>query len=511
MRHTRGIAAFPRPTTGHDAPLTPSNDGVNPSRGRLADVMPNPIQTIARRVLSGRDSGARIAATDAAGSTVSQELVRQSVIGGLRNKLSGLGGTGDKGAASYFVPTVIRNRYLLETFYNESWVCAKLINIPVDDMFVRVRQWQGEDENTVKMMEDLEDSLGVADALASAMKSGRLYGTGLLVIVTNEAMMNTPLVIENIKPGDLKSLLYFDRFNASVQMWNQNPMSPMFGQPEIYKIQSRLLNEQWEIHPSRVLRFDGKKPINVDGWSGAYERTWGVSEIIAAMTEIQHDSTFVNAIAHLSQEASIPVVKIQRFKEALAGMQGPDTPSVSEMGALFNQHKSLFRTLFLDKNDEFERVAVSFAGMAEMMDRFPERVAAVAGIPKTRFLSSSPAGMNATGESDMKNYAVHVAAMRQRMLRVPLKKLDAIMAKHLGLPEPLMYEWPSLIDLSDEELANISKTKAETVGSLVDRRVIMENEARMMLSGDPLFGELEELPEDMFEPDEPEDEPDDEE
>ena len=108
----------------------------------------------------------------------------------------------------------------------------------------------------------------------------------------------------------------------------------------------------------------------------------------------------------------------------------------------------------------------------------------------------------------MKNYAVHVATMRNRLLRVPLKKLDMVMARSLGWEKPLEYEWPSLIDLSDEEIANISKTKAEAFGILLDRNVVMENEARERLSGDPLFGELEQLPEEMFE--EPEEEgPDD--
>ena len=135
--------------------------------------------------------------------------------------------------------------------------------------------------------------------------------------------METPLVPENVRPGELKSLLVFDRFDCSVEMYDQDPTSTNFGKPAMYRIQSRLLDGPMNVHPTRILRFDGKKSINSDGWSGAYDRQWGVSEIIAAVTEIQHDSTFATSIAHLSQEASIPTVKVNNFREALMSRQGP--------------------------------------------------------------------------------------------------------------------------------------------------------------------------------------------
>ena len=122
----------------------------------------------------------------------------------------------------------------------------------------------------------------------------------------------------------------------------------------------------------------------------------------------------------------------------------------------------------------------------------------MAGIPITRFLSASPAGMNATGESDAINYAIHVLAMQERFSK-KLRMLDEVMARSLGMREALDYEWLPLMNLSEKEQADIAKTKAEALALMMDRYAIFENETRIILSGDPVFGELEELPETTFE------------
>ena len=55
-------------------------------------------------------------------------------------------------------------------------------------------------------------------------------------------------------------------------------------------------------------------------------------------------------------------------------------------------------------------------------------------------------------------------AQREQMLGVPIKPLDMVLARHIGMKEPLEYEWQSLLDLSDMEIAQASKTKAEALG-----------------------------------------------
>ena len=88
-----------------------------------------------------------------------------------------------------------------------------------------------------------------------------------------------------------------------------------------------------------------------------------------------------------------------------------------------NQMKSNYRIMALDEvgREQFTRVAVAFAGLADIMTMYhPARVAAaIQAIPQTRFNGQPPSGMNATGESDMKNYVMMMEAKRERMLKAP--------------------------------------------------------------------------------------------
>ncbi len=89
--------------------------------------------------------------------------------------------------------------------------------------------FEGEDAGQVKAMKEAEAEYQVVPRLTRAMKAGRLYGTGLLVMVTREADLSEPLDLESVRPGDLIHLLPLDRYDATRFSWDENPYSPTYG------------------------------------------------------------------------------------------------------------------------------------------------------------------------------------------------------------------------------------------------------------------------------------------
>ena len=137
------------------------------------------------------------------------------------------------------------------------------------------------------------------------------------------------------------------------------------------------------------------------------------------------------------------------------------------------------------------RIAVQFGGLADLMDKFPARIAAARKIPYTRFMGNPPKGMNATGESDQDNYILMMEANREAKMRDVLgMQLDPILARHAGLKEAPEYEWRSLLELSDRDVAEAAKLKAEALQIAVTGYWMDEDEAREAINGDPVFGEL---------------------
>ena len=411
--------------------------------------------------------------------------------GGIVNAQSGMGLEGDKSEHSFFTPTRIFWRGELEVLYVQSWAARKFIDIPIDDMTIKWREFEGDGQGDagVARMKDAETRHRVKSRLKRVMKAGRLFGTALMVMVTREDKLDAPLMLERVRVGDLLGLPVFNRFSASVWRRDDDPYSPTYGEALTYRI-NPTRGVGFLVDASRVLRFDGMTPLSDDGYT-LYDQDWGVSDIVPAILAIMQDQTVATAAAHLSQEASIPILNIDGLREALAGGKlDPGEASATQIGEQLNMFKSIYRLLLLDKTETFERVPVAFSGLHEIMDRVHRRLSAAAGIPATRFLGQSPVGFNATGESDMTNYAMHVSAMQADLLTDPLRRLDMVLARDASLSEPPDYAWSPLTDMSDQEVAEAAAKRAEALGHAIDKGAITEEEMRRALDGTPIFGAL---------------------
>ena len=415
--------------------------------------------------------------------------------GGYVNPRSGAGTSSDR-LQGFFQPTRL-SQSELEVFYNEnSWI-KKFIDIPVDDMLIRWRSFNNLSPDESKQLHDQERIFKVREKLSNAIKAGRLYGTAFLIIVTEPDTLDTPFFVEDMQPDSLRNLMITNRFElVPSQELETDPYESNYGYPISYEWTRHRVRggDVIRIHPSRMIRFDGITPIGSIHWN-QYDHIWGVSQLVPILRYVLQDEEMCAAIAHLATEASVPVIKLQSFKEAFSTYgPEPDEMTPHQMGHQINQMRSIFKTLYMDKDDEFERINVNFGGIPALVDRFARRLAAAADIPVTRFWGQSPIGFNATGDSDMRNYAINISAQQERHLRSPMMILDAILSKNIGMSEnaDLSYRWHSLIDISDAEIAEISKNKAEAVKIALETGAILTEEGRKALNGDPLFGELDE-------------------
>ena len=410
--------------------------------------------------------------------------------------LAGMGGANDKAAGTFFQPTRVYWRSPLEILYAQSWAAKKAMRLPVDDGLMQWREWaDGETEGAAEKMMMAEERHKVRKLLADAMVAGSVFGTAVAVLVTKEAPLTDPLMPERIRPGDLSAIHVFDRFDLSVISREADLFSPMFQQPTHYHITPSRTGGSvpFDVHASRCLRFDGIAPLTSAGWL-SYDPDFGISELVPLLTSLLQDETLATGIAHLSQEASIPTLKVDNLAEKAAGMVSGDEMSLDQIGETFNRTKSIWRVAMIDKSEEeFERVAVQFGGLADLMSRFPERIAAAADIPQTRFMGRSPAGMNSTGEGDDRAYWIMVEAKRAMRLLPILGRLDMVLARDAGLAEPPPFKWLSMIQTSELERAQAAYVLTQTYDMAIRANMMIEDEGRRQLDGHPVFGALPEM------------------
>ena len=350
------------------------------------------------------------------------------------NPRTGAGGPADKDITGDFI-AVRLDRASAERLYQMSWAAQKIVDIKVDDMFAKGRQWTDPDQNKVDAMLEVEESLTAMLAIANTMKAGRLFGTALMIICTEDGDFEAPLLPEDVKEDSIKNLWVVDKWACSVETWVTDPTVPGLGSPYTYRVSGRIFGspgpidfkdqftdrhftqtQNFVVHRDRVFRFDGQRSPLTEGWvSGHWEREWGVSILTKAIDDIMRDATAHAAVGHLINESSIWVHKIQEFNDSIKGRQPDDEASAEEIAEAVSVLRSIYRTYFTDTTDEVSRVDVNFGGLADLMNQGAKRLAAVDGIPVTRFLGTSAVGLNATGEGDARDWritAIRVAGER---------------------------------------------------------------------------------------------------
>jgi len=85
--------------------------------------------------------------------------------------------------------------------------------------------------------------------------------------------------------------------------------------------------------------------------------------------------------------------------------------------------RSFMRMVMIGKDDEFERKPTPLSGMPDLLDRFMKRLAASFDMPVTVLFGESPAGLNATGASEIRNYYDRIKSRQKTDLLPQLRRL----------------------------------------------------------------------------------------
>lgn len=401
---------------------------------------------------------------------------------GLRNLRSGLGGPNDKAWAGEYIRVLFTNRWVLDTMFRQAWAVRKGMKIPPSDALKNWRTWEDESEQ----MEETERLFGIKKKMTDWMIGGRLYGTALAFLVLEDAPPDEPLDPMSVSPGELKAIQLFHRFRVSVNEFTSEIRDENYRWPESYQITTRF-GQILDVHHTRVLRFDGVQlPTEPDeDWEG-----WGEPLLSSTLEPIMQETQSAAAVTQLIQEASIPVIMAPELSEG----EEADEEAIANLAKQVSLAKSVWSTIFLGTGSHFERENVTFAGLDKVSIHQALRCAAAWDIPVTRFMNQSPAGQNATGESDLRNYDTMLAQVRDEA-EAQWHVLSTVLARHAGLPEAPDYTWRSYLEASAKDEAEAAKIKAEAWGILLENHVVDEETVASALSGHPVFGELPDPPE----------------
>lgn len=400
---------------------------------------------------------------------------------GLENVISGMGGQTDKSVHNRWRFANKNSDYReLMTRFREDWVSQKVCTIVPQDM---TRTWR---KINTKEGQLADKKLRLRKLCREGYQWARLYGTSFILLdLKGTGKLDTPLRLDNLKKGCVKSLKIIDRsrmFAAGGIVLDA--LSPHYGLPEYYT----LSGYSGMIHHSRFLRFEGTELPLFE-----FQRNMWYSDsvLIPLLNTIDQFYTTASAAAQLAQEATIDVVTVAGLQSLLTNPEGER--AVMKRFRLMKQAKSLYNVLILDESEEYTTKSIALSGVKDLIWEYLKIVAAAVGIPATRFLSASPDGMNATGESDLVNYIDLLCGLQTAIFEPRLDVLDQIAQAHFGIEE-YTYEWCDIFPESNAEKAKRASDLAVALESLIESGTITRENANQILAHSHVFGACPILP-----------------
>jgi phage-related protein (TIGR01555 family) len=391
---------------------------------------------------------------------------------------------------------------ILENIFTDDGLGTNIIKAIPDDMFREGWEYSFSDPEVDELKaKKFEDEYSAAleniDAVSNIKKGfywARLYGGAAIIIGAIDGQtLETPLNPKNVK--DIEYLRVVDRSDIAFKdiKFQIDPMKRRYGLPELYPIKSTDQNnvqQKTMVHYSRVIELHGEPlPEGADKYPKE-TRYWGMSVLQNVIDYLKSVGSSMGDIAHLINEFSIGKLKLGDLAEILSAPDGREL--VQKRVSIMDMTKSVFHSIYLDKGDDFVRENVNFGGIPQVLHVFFMMVSSCTGIPITRLFGVSPAGMNSTGESDMRNYYDKVRSRQTSDAAPVLLRLVRLIAQMKNLPEPYIV-WKPLQLLSPKEQAEVDKliaetehVKAQTYQAYINAGIMEPYEARYLQFGDTL-------------------------
>lgn len=386
----------------------------------------------------------------------------------------GLGAQNQFSAGHYDFNFITRNRVQMEAMYRTSWIVGQAVDVVAEDMTREGIEVTGDIEPDEK--EDLQGALGrlaIWKRVNETIKWSRLYGGAIAVMLIDGQKVNTPLRPETIKQGQFRGLLVLDR-------WLINPtlndlvteFGPDLGQPKFYDVLPGAPALQGQrVHYSRVIRMDG---LELPYWQKMAENGWGQSVIERLYDRLLAFDSSSQGAAQLVFKAHLRTIKVEGLRDVIAAGGKPLEGLLKqfEMIRLLQSNEGL---TLLDAKDTFEAHQYGFAGLSDLLLQFGQQLSGALQIPLVRLFGQSPAGLNSTGDSDIRNYYDNISAQQEDRLRRPFGTLLDVLHRSVLGREPdksFNFEFNPLWQMSDKEKAEIATSVSTAVTNASDAGLI---------------------------------------
>lgn len=380
----------------------------------------------------------------------------------------GIGADNPLSGGSYGFNPITRNRTLLEWIYRGSWLGGVAVDLVADDMTRAGVEFLSElsPDNTTKL-ERTATLRGIWNSINETIAWGRLYGGCIAVALIDGHDMRTPLRVDSIGPGAFRGLMVLDRWMIEPTLEDLvTEFGPHMGLPKYYRIgHNAPALRGVGVHHSRVMfRHVG---IKLPYQQSLMENLWGISVLERLYDRMVAFDSASTGAAQLVYKSYLRTLSIKGLREVVA-QGGKALDGLTKYVDMMRRFQGVEGMTMIDLDDKFEIQGHSaFSGLSDSLVQFGQQLSGALQIPLVRLFGQSPAGLNSTGESDMRMYYDNINQQQMKTLYDGVSMTYRLLAASEGirLPPDFALEFRSLWELDDEQKAKIAADVGSAVGA----------------------------------------------
>jgi len=390
------------------------------------------------------------------------------------NQITGVSATGGRNAFTFTGSGAIDDGTLTD-LYEENPIIARIVDAVPDEGTRQGFSITGLDTAQSSLVNGLLDDLGLGAAVAEAWAWGRLYGGALIFVGADDGMpVDTPLDADRVRA--LRFLRVVEKQYAFPDRYVNDPTSATHGDVERWRFHDPETGRVSLVHRSRVIRFDG---VRTSLRRRRRNNGWAHSEVRRVLTVLsQYEGGWASALTLLN-DASQGVFSIN---DLFAMLASDKNDLLRKRLQFMDETRSVSRSIMLDANSEkYERVETgTLAGLPGVLDGLTLKLAQAARIPVTILMGQAPAGLNATGDSDIRWFYDRIRTEQINVLKPRLERIVRLAMRAQGVTEPESWgvNFASLYQLTDSEKTDMRSKQSAIDVAYINAQVLTPEEVR---------------------------------
>lgn len=328
-------------------------------------------------------------------------------------------------------------------------------------------------------IEEMEQALikyDVKRLIHEAVRQDSQYGVAHIYIDTGakaDDELEKPLFLDprKIPKGSLKGLRVVDPTWIYPAMYNtQWPLADNFYKPSAWFVMGKTVHEsRFNDIVSRPVPDILKPSYNFGGLS---------------LTQLMEDYVVDWRDAKKNVIKILRTLRMRALKTDMdSRLQVPG--EFDKRIKMFTKYQDNFGIWAIDTGEELIHMQTSLSELSNLLSNYQDQLCIPSRITNLKLLGNAPAGLNASGESELSTWHETVSGYQDGNLRRPLENIFKIiqLSEFGEIKEDIYFEFKPLDEISEKERAEITKIRVDAVAVAADSQLVSSEEARDALKG----------------------------